>query len=100
MSARYLVMGRPRVTASPSDLRPRMRAELEYVWRAYREGSIRELYETETGVVLLVEAAGRAEVDRLVERLPLAEAGLLEIEVHELRPFAMWSQLFALPVPD
>lgn len=76
-----------------------MVAEIEAVWRDYARGLIREIYQRadQPGVVIMCEADTRAEVEQMVDALPLAKGGFIATEVIELAPFTLWSTLFAHP---
>ena len=77
-----------------------MFAEIEAVWRNYSRGLIREIYERvdQRGVVMVYEALNRAEMERMLASLPLAEAGFLDIQLIELKPFGLCQTLFRKPV--
>ena len=81
-------------------LAPLMVSEIEAVWRDYARGFIREIYERadQPGVVMICEANERSEVEAMLADLPLAKAGFLDTEVIELKPFDLWTTLFARPV--
>ena len=98
--SRFIAIGAPRPAATRERLQPLMRAEIEAVWRDYRSGLIREIYERadSPGVVMICEAESAAEVEQMLASLPMSDAGLLDTQVIALKPFEMWTTLFAAPV--
>lgn len=97
MSKKFIAIGAPRAHAGWDQLQPLLVPEIEAVWRDYRSGLIREIYERADarGVVMICEAEDRREVEEMLARLPMTEAGFLDTSVMELKPFDMWSALFA-----
>lgn len=96
MSRKFIVVGAPRPHGDAASLSPLMVPEIEAVWRGYRSGLIREIYERadKRGVVMICEADDRAEVEAMAAGLPLTEAGFLDIEIMEIKPFGLWQTLF------
>lgn len=96
MSRKFIVIGAPRAQAMSDQLAPLMIPEIEAVWRDYRSGLIREIYERidRQGVVIICEADDPAAVHAMVDGLPLYAAGLLDVSVLEVGPFALWETLF------
>jgi hypothetical protein len=74
-------------------------AELRALWQLYRDGVVREMYSPGgPGAILVLESESVQEADRLVSELPLISAGVMALEVSELRPFAAIDMLFS-PAP-
>lgn len=96
MSRKFLAIGAPRAHARPDALAPLMVAEIEAVWRDYASGLIREIYERadQPGVVMVCEADDRSAVEEMLANLPLAQAGFLDTQVIEVKPFGLWQTLF------
>lgn len=98
--SRFIALGVPRPDATPARLQPLLRAEIEAVWHAYRAGLIREIFERadRAGVVMICEAENAEVVEAMLAALPMAQAGLLDTQVIALKPFELWSALFADPI--
>ena len=77
-------------------LRAGLADELRGSWELYTTGTLREVYATAvpTRVVFVLEAPGVDDARAQLARLPLVSAGLMQIELIELKPFANWSLLF------
>jgi len=99
MTGKYLVLGSPKAHVTRAATAPHMVPEIETVWRQYLNGDLREIYQYDGGVVIILEAVSQAAAEGLVAELPLAQAGLIETRVIALQPFKMWDVLFANPVP-
>jgi hypothetical protein len=73
-------------------------AELRALWELYRDGFVREMYSPAgPGAILVVEAESVQEAERRVSQFPLIAAGVMALEVIELRPFAAMEMLFSRP---
>ena len=96
MSKKFIAIGAPRANATPEATGPLMVPEIEAVWRDYARGLIREIYERadQRGVVMICEAEDRSQVEEMLANLPLANAGLLDTQIIELKPFSLWQTLF------
>jgi hypothetical protein len=71
-------------------------AELRALWELYRDGVVREMYSpTGPGAILVLEAESVKEAERRVAQFPLIAAGVMALEVIELRPFAAMEMLFS-----
>jgi hypothetical protein len=66
-----------------------LRAEAARVWELYAAGVVRAVhYRGDVpGAVLTLEAANPEEATQAAESLPLAQAGLLELQVIPLSPY-------------
>ena len=80
-----------------TELRAHLASELKGSWDLFASGILREAYATAspTRVVFVLEADSAAEAHAHLAPLPLVAAGLMHIELVELRPFVNWSVLFA-----
>ena len=78
-------------------LRQKLADEVKGSWSLFTAGFLREAYATTTPtrVVFVLEAESRSEADEKLRALPLIAAGLVRVELTELRPFVNWSLLFA-----
>jgi hypothetical protein len=75
-------------------------AELRALWQLYRDGVVREMYSPAgPGAVLVLEAESVKDAERLASHLPLISAGVMALEVTELRPFAAIEMLFKTTTP-
>jgi hypothetical protein len=71
-------------------------AELRALWALYRNGVVREMYSPAgPGAILVLEGESVQEGERFVAQLPLISAGVMALEVTELRPFAAIEMLFS-----
>jgi hypothetical protein len=70
--------------------------ELRASWELYKAGLLREAYATATPtrVVFVLEVESVAEAQRHLSEMPLVTAGLMHIELIELKAFTNWSLLF------
>ncbi|MGD0678462.1 MAG: dimeric alpha+beta barrel [Polyangiaceae bacterium] len=77
-------------------VRARIEEELRASWELYKTGVLREVYATATPtrVVFVLEAGSVAEAHSHLSEMPLVKAGLLAIELIELKAFTNWSLLF------
>jgi len=71
--------------------------EVRKVWELYKSGLIRSIHHRGDvrGVVLTLEAGSKEDVEKAMESLPLARAGLLVItNVIPLKPYISFERLF------
>jgi hypothetical protein len=78
-------------------VRATLRDELRGSWKLFEQGVLREAYATGSParVVFVLEVDDAEGALAHLQTLPLVSAGLLHVELVELRPFANWSLLFA-----
>ena len=71
--------------------------ELKRSWELFASGLLREAYATALPrrVVFVLEADDTGQAHAQLHKLPLVAAGLLTVELVELRPFVNWAILFA-----
>ena len=83
--------------ANLTELRAHLAGEVRGSWDLFASGVLREAYATSTPtrVVFVLEAEGAADAEARLSTLPLVAAGMMRIELIELRPFVNWSLLFA-----
>jgi hypothetical protein len=73
-------------------------AELRALWQLYRDGVVREMYSPAgPGAVLVLEAESVQEAEHRISEFPLIAAGVMALEVTELRPFGAIEMLFSRP---
>jgi hypothetical protein len=76
-------------------------AELRALWQLYRDGVVREMYSPAgPGAMLVLEADSVSGAERRVSQLPLIAAGVMALEVIELRPFVAIEMLFKTTPPS
>lgn len=73
--------------------------EIRALVRLYGDGKIQQWYSRSdgSGPVFVFNATSAAEARRIVDALPLAQAGLVEFELIELSPLAPLGQLIEMP---
>lgn len=73
-----------------------LRAEAIRVWSLFTSGALREMYfrGDRTEAVLILECADAAEAARLLDSLPLVQAGLICFEIIPLIPYTGLDRLF------
>lgn len=78
-------------------LRKELPQELQGSWKLFAGDVLREAYATASPgrVVFVLEAKDVAAAEDHLRGLPLVAAGMLRVELMELRPFVNWSMLFA-----
>ena len=88
----YVVPG-----ASMESIRAEIKNEIMGSWELFSSGVLREAYSTATPsrVVFILEADDIGSARAHLRELPLVAAGLLSLELVELRPFVNWSMLFS-----
>jgi len=85
-------------------VRAGLEGELRGSWKLYESGVLREAYTTATPtrVVFILEAGSLDEARGHLSKMPLVIAGLMHIDLLELKPFTNWSLLFreSSSIPD
>ena len=89
---------RPEVTAADFTAELK-KVEAAKAWELYQAGFIRELYfrQDYPAAVLILECVDAAEAQRILNRLPLVEAGLITFDLIPLIPYPGFARLFANP---
>lgn len=74
-----------------------VKEEAKVVWDLYASGRLRSAhYRADVpGAVLMLEAADLSEATKVVESLPMVQAGLLKTEILPLEPYTGFEALFA-----
>lgn len=85
----------PGLTAD--DFRPHLRAEARRVWALHQSGQIRSLYfcPERSAAVLMLECDDLDAARRLLDTLPLVQAGLITFELLSLTAYSGFARLFA-----
>jgi hypothetical protein len=80
-----------------SEFSPYRIPEERRVWALVKSSVIRRMWSRsdQPGAVLLLEVAGSSEARDVMASLPMARAGLVEIQLLELAPFVALENLFA-----
>ena len=70
-------------------LKPHLKAEAARVWELYQAGVVREFYfrQDRAKAVLVLECAGVAAANSILNTLPLVQVGLITFEVIPLIPY-------------
>ena len=70
--------------------------EARRVWELYQSGVIRELYfrQDKSAAVLILECSNLDEAAKVLNDLPLVEAGLITFDLIPLIPYPGFSRLF------
>lgn len=89
---------RPGVTAADYTAELK-KAEAAKAWELYQAGFIRELYfrQDYPAAILILECVDTAEAQRLLNNLPLVQAGLITFELIPLIPYPGFARLFIDP---
>ena len=80
----------------PDDVEGLVVAETQAVWQRYVDGRIRELYGLPggPGAVFILEYESLDAALQDLGDLPLVQAGYVDVDLVELRPFTSWQSLF------
>jgi hypothetical protein len=81
---------------SDDEYRPHLRSEAARVYELYQAGLVREIYfhQEQHTAVLVLECADLAEAQRMLENLPLVQAGLITFDLLPLVPYSGFARLF------
>ena len=80
----------------PEHFGPHRKAEARRAWELYQSGVIREIYfrVDRAEAVLILECADTTEAGRVLETLPLVQAGLIRFDIIPLVPYPWFERLF------
>jgi len=94
---KFLVLLTPAAGRDPAEFKSYAVAEMQAVWHDYKAGALREIYFSPSPVIVSViyETSARDELETLVARLPMVEAGLLSVQIIEMGPMHSFEVLFA-----
>jgi hypothetical protein len=81
---------------TPEQFAPHLKAEAAHIWELYISGQIRETYfrADHSEAVLILECANGDEARKLLDSLPLVQAGLIRFEIIPLVSYAGFERLF------
>lgn len=101
---KILALLTPAAGKALEDFRPLVVAEEQALWPMYREGLVRDMHfqPEPLTVALTFEAAGKPEAEAALGRLPMIQAGLLDVRLVALGPWLPVEALFregAVPAP-
>lgn len=93
---KIIAIEREREAARPEDFAALATAEAEALYRLVQQDTVRETYfrADRNEAVLIVEAEGAAEAERILQTLPFVAHGLIEFELIPLRPYPGFRRLF------
>jgi hypothetical protein len=93
----FLVLANVREEVPPERVASLVKEEAKMVWNLYASGQLRSAhYRADVpGAVLMLEAADLFEATKVVESLPMVQAGLLRTEILPLEPYTGFEALFA-----
>ena len=83
-------------TNGKKEIQPFLKEEAQTVWRLTQAGQVREIYfdaERHTAVIVL-EAEGKSEAEKIFGELPLAREGFIRFEIIPLAPYDGYTKLF------
>jgi hypothetical protein len=86
---RILALDRVVPSATLEKMRPFFKQEAQCAYSMYKEGRIRELFfrTDRPGAAMLLECEDTTDARRLLDELPLVQAGLIDFELIPLGPF-------------
>lgn len=92
---KYLVLLRPTDSCKPHDFRPYVIEEAKAILATYKTGILREHYFQASPMIvtLIYETPSASDVLLELNRLPLVEAKLLDIQIVELAPWVPYDVL-------
>ncbi|MEW6264959.1 MAG: superoxide dismutase [Thermodesulfobacteriota bacterium] len=94
---KILAIERDLPNAQPDDFKNHLRAEAVRVWELQQADVLREIYfrQDRSEAVLILECADIKEARRILDTLPLVQAGLIAFDLIPLKPYPGLSRLFA-----
>ena len=86
----FLFHGSPKLSVldnPPAELMAKAREDWASARRLYRDGVFRSIWRMGKGVVAICEAESRERLVAILSDLPMAKAGLIDMDVQELTPY-------------
>ena len=87
---------------TPEKIQPYLKAEVECVWKLYKEGTLREMYsrpDRPLGVVFILECPSVDEARKILDEVPFVREKLIDFELIPLGTFFYFEKLFAAHEP-
>ncbi len=93
---KILALEREKPGLTAEDFEPHLMGEAQTVWKLMQEGYIREIYFTQEHhtAVIMLETADKTEANKILGKLPLVSAGLIEFDILSLEPYDGFERLF------
>jgi hypothetical protein len=93
---KILALEKETSSITPEQFAPQLKAEAARVWELYQSGLLREIYfrQDRKEAVLVLECVDTEEAQKLLETLPLVQAGLINFEIIPLIPYPGFERLF------
>lgn len=93
---KIIAIERDKPGAADAEFQPHLKAEATRAWELYQQGVLRELYfhRDELTAVLILESKSVEETRRVLDTLPLVQAGLISFELIPLAPYSGFERLF------
>ena len=91
----FLFYGKPKaevMAKAPSDLMDKVRDAQNRARELYAQGVFRQLWLSDFSAFVLCEASSRAELEEIIEGLPMAQADLIDVQIFELTPYSGFTQ--------
>jgi hypothetical protein len=94
---KILALAHPLKPVDPAELMPTIIAETRQAWELMQQNVIRELYVRAGSplTVVILECASPEEAQKVLDGMPLAQAGVIRFEIIPLAPFNALEILFA-----
>ncbi len=95
---KILVFAQRHAEISTEQMRPHFKAEVEAVWDLYSQGVVREFYtRADQGgpAILTVESESLDAAKQALQKLPLVEMKMLDLDFIPLAPFHSLTHLWA-----
>ncbi len=93
---KILAIEREHPGVSAEQFQPFLKLEAARLWELYQSGQVREAYfhADQHTAVLVLECLNVEEAGKILEALPLVEAGLITFELLPLIPYDGYARLF------
>jgi hypothetical protein len=91
---KFLAIEKENLGIKADQYQPYLREESIMVLELYEQGIVREVYFDQSHrAVIILECDNLAEVNNVLNRLPLVKQGLIHFEVRELKPYNGFSRI-------
>ncbi len=94
---KILALAHPLKQIDPAELMPTIVAETRRAWDLIQQNVVREIYVRAGSplTVVILECASPDEAQKVLDEMPLAQAGIIRFEIIPLAPFSALEILFA-----